>query len=879
MSNLKIVIIFLTFFSTTSGITKLSAQSRMGMATRSVADEKYEVAEITVVGAKYLDAGILKSVSGISAGDRILLKNDPTITKAIRKLWDQKYLEDIKFEIVKIQDNRVWLEMIIKERPRISGIEFNGVTHGQESELKDKIGLKYNRMLTEAYKVDMKEKVRAYYANKGFMNVSTEIVERKDPKLSNTVILTLNVNRGQKVKINQVTIIGNNEVQDTRIKRTLKSTKEMPRLSLTPASESTINGTEQRSFKKYLNQKGYLSLSKTLDALNPYFRYNFFGSAKFNPKKFESDKESIITYYNTLGFRDAKIIGDTLYYNEAGQLNVDLKISEGRRYYFGDIDFRGNTMYPDSLLRKIIAVKKGDIYNRAYLDNKLGAVPSMDGEGDIGSLYLDDGHLFFKIIAQERAIINDTIDFDVLIQEGPKTPVKSVDILGNMRTNDHVLRRELFTKPGDNFSRSDMIRSIRQVSQLGFVDPEKVSPNFKPNPADYTVDIDYNIAEKSADQLELSMGYGGGIGVQGSLGLVFNNFSLRNLFKPKNWDPMPIGDGQKLSIRYQSNGLWFNSANFSFTEPWLGGKKPNALTVSGVYSRMARGSYFVAGSNPGQSYLVNLGGGVSMGKRLSWPDDYFVFSYGINYQNYFLKDFELFPGVEFNNGTSNNLFGRITLSRSSVDQPIFPRKGSNLNFTFQFTPPYSLFSQTNFADATPKEKYKWIEYHKYRFNAEWYQQIVGNLVLKLAAKYGFMGYYNRDIGFSPFERFQVGGDGLSGFNFFVGRDIIAHRGYEIYNERATIFNKYTAEIRYPFSLNPSATIFGLAFMEGAYAWNSFKEYNPFQLNRAAGLGVRIYLPMFGLLGLDYGIGIDRYESGMRFNQITKFTFMLGMEPD
>lgn len=879
MSKLKIAIIFLTFLCVFTSVNKLAAQSRMGMTTRSGTEQKYEIADFTIVGAKYLDEGILKTVSGISAGDKILLKNDPNITRAIRKLWDQKYLEDIRFEIVKIQDDRVWLELIIKERPRISGIEFKGITHGQETELKEKIGLKYNRMLTEAYKVDMKEKVRAYYAAKGFMNVSTEITERKDPKLNNTVILTLNINRGQKVKINQVTIKGNEEIADAKIKRTMKSTKEMPRLSLAPASETTIDGVEQRSFKKYLKDKGFLSLSKTLDALDPYFRYNVFGSSKFNPKKFESDKEAIIAYYNTLGYRDAKIVGDTLYYIESGHLNIDVQVSEGKRYYFGDINFKGNTIYPDSLLSKIIAVKKGDVYNRALLDSKLGAVPSMDGEGDIGSLYLDDGHLFFTITAQERAIINDTIDFDVVIREGPKAPIKNVDILGNMRTNDHVLRRELFTKPGDNFSRADLIRSIRQVSQLGFVDPEKVNPNFKPNPVDYTVDIDYNITEKSADQLELSMGYGGGIGVQGSLGLVFNNFSLRNLFKPKNWDPMPIGDGQKLSIRYQSNGLWFNSANFSFTEPWLGGKKPNALTVSGVYSRMARGSYFVSGSSPNQSYLVNIGGGVSMGKRLSWPDDYFVFSYGINYQNYFLKEFELFQGVEFRNGSSNNLFARLTLSRSSVDQPIFPRKGSNLNFTFQFTPPYSMFSEKDFADAPAKEKYKWIEYHKYRFNAEWYQQIAGNLVLKLAAKYGFMGYYNKDIGFSPFERFQMGGDGLSGFNFFVGRDIIAHRGYEIYNESATIFNKYTAEVRYPFSLNPSATIFGLAFVEGGYAWNNIKEYNPFQLNRSVGLGVRIYLPMFGLLGLDYGIGIDRHEPGMRFNQITKFTFMLGMEPD
>ncbi len=475
-------------------------------------------------------------------------------------------------------------------------------------------------------------------------------------------------------------------------------------------------------------------------------------------------------------------------------------------------------------------------------------------------------------------MIGDTINYEIAVREGPQATIKNIGIFGNDRTNDHVIRRELFTLPGNKFSRTDIIRSIRQISNLGFIDPEKVNPVPKPNQADQTVDIDYNIVEKSSDQLELSAGFGGGVGFTGTIGIVFNNFSLRNIFNFKEWDPLPMGDGQKLSLRYQSNGLWFNSANFSFTEPWLGGKRPTALTVSGVYGRQSYSESGIYNGSPSDHYLRNFGGGVTLSKRLKWPDDNFVFSYGINYQNYYLKDYDYFVS-DFRNGTANNLFFRLTLARNSVDQPIYPRSGSNINFTFQFTPPYSLFSDRNYQTATAEQKYKWIEYHKYRFTAEWYQKIAGNLVFKIAAKYGFMGYYNKDIGYSPFERFNVGGDGLSGFNYFVGRDIIAQRGYEVYAQNAVIFNKYTAEVRYPFSLNPSATIFALAFVEGANGWNNFREYNPFKLNRSAGLGVRIYLPMFGLLGLDYGLGFDRLGNGVKFGDATKFTFMLGFEPD
>lgn len=852
------------------GANQLSGTGRSQNADLTIGD-------ITVTGTEYLDADLIKSIAGLSPGDRLRLNDDPGISKAIRNLWAQQLFSDIRVEITNVKDNKASLAIAIRERPRLSRFSIKGISKSQESEIKEKLNIVQNRMVTEAMKKDIEQRIKRYFGEKGFAATRVDITEKKDTGGIHSVALLINVIKGGKVHINQIIFSGNEHASDTRLKGSMKGSKEMARISLHASDDFSVYGSEKRSFKNYLRNQGYLSLSKTLDALNPYFRWNIFAGSKFNPKKYEEDKSSILSYYNSQGYRDAEIVDDTTYIAQNGRLNIEMKIREGRKYYFGDIQWRGNTKYSDSLLTTLLGIKKGDVFNQDLLDTRLGSAPSMDGSQDIGSLYMDDGYLFFSVMPMERSIVGDTINYEVVLREGEQATIKNINIYGNDRTNDHVLRRELYSLPGEKFSRTDIIRSIRQISQLGFIDPEKVNPVPRPNLADHTVDIDYNVAEKSSDQLELSAGFGGGIGFTGTIGIVFNNFSLRNIFKLKEWDPLPMGDGQKLSLRYQSNGKFFNSANLSFTEPWLGGKKPTALTVSAVYGRQSysdSGGYYTG--NPNDHYLRNFGGGVSLSKRLNWPDNYFVFSYGINYQNYFLKDYDYFVS-DFRNGTANNLYFRLTLARNSVDQPIYPRSGSNINFTFQFTPPYSLFSETDYADASASKKYKWVEYHKYRFTAEWYQRIVGDFVFKFAAKYGFMGYYNKDIGYSPFERFNVGGDGLSGFNYFVGRDIISQRGYEVYAQNAVVFNKYTAEVRYPFSLNPSATIFGLAFMEGANGWNSFKEYNPFKLYRSAGVGIRVYLPMFGLLGLDYGYGFDRTEPS--FGGRTKFTFMLGFEPD
>lgn len=847
---------------------------------------KHEIVEIAVAGTQFLDPDLLRITSGLQVGDKIDLEDEAVVASAIKKLWDQKLLEDVYIDITKIEGNRVWLKLVVVERPKIGTLTIKGIRSTQETEIKNKLKIADHKMITDALKLDMQETVRKYFTDKGYGNVAVSIEEKVDPKRPSFADVTINIDKGQKVKVNNVNIVGNYEVSTARLRRAMKGTKDMPRVSLKPAYNSSVYGVEDdRSFKTYLKNGGPLSLSKTLDILNPYFRYNFFSAAKFDKNKFEEDKNSIINVYNNLGYRDAYIVADTVYAYNGKDLNIDIKIHEGKRYYFGNIEFRGNAIHSDSILNRIVDIKKGEIYNREKLESKLGLQMNPEGTQDVTSLYLDNGYLFFRVNAQEQSIVNDTINYLVTMSEGPVAIIKNVDIYGNIKTNDHVLRRELYTLPGNKFSRADVIRSVRQLSVLGFIDPEKVNPVPKPNMTDFTVDIDYNVAEKSSDQLEVSAGYSGMIGFTGSIGLVFNNFSLRNIGKPSTWDPLPTGDGQKLNVKWQSSGAFFNSGNITFMEPWLGGKRPNSLQVNAVWTRISGGTNGLNSFNresAKNSYITNIGGGVTFGKRLKWPDDYFNLQVGVNYQNYFLKNYSLYNSSlgGFNNGAANNLFLKVTISRQSLDNTLFPRSGSNITLSGQFTPPYSAFnSEKNYANMSEKEKFKWIEYHKYRFTADVYQKIYGDLVLKVSAKYGFLGFYNRDLGFSPFERFQLGGDGLTGQTFVVGKDIISHRGYEIYKDNATIFNKYSVELRYPFSLNPQATIFGLVFADGAYAWNSIKEYNPFQLNRSVGAGLRVYLPMFGLLGLDYGIGIDRYQKGLGLSEYAKFTFMLGFEPD
>jgi outer membrane protein insertion porin family len=663
------------------------------------------------------------------------------------------------------------------------------------------------------------------------------------------------------------------------------------------SSVSPYGDVKQITSSQFLKEKNYLRPTKILEYLDPWFRFKLFSSAKFNEKKYLEDKEKVLEFYNSLGYRDAVIEADTQYYDQKGRLNVSMKVNEGNKYYFGKMTWKGNTKYPDSILNMLLGINRGDTYNLEVLNKKLGKQLSPEG-GDISSLYMDDGYLFFSVNPVETSVYNDTIDHEIRIQEGPQATIKNVNISGNDKTKEYVIRRELRTIPGEKFSRSDLIRSQREIINLGYFDQEKLGMNPVPNQDDGTVDINYSVEEKSSDQLELSAGWGGGIGLTGTLGVTFNNFSIKNIWKKSSWDPLPTGDGQKLSLRFQSNGRFFRSMNFSFTEPWLGGKKRNSFTFN-VFNTKFTNAY-----NPftglfdraysDSSYLSTSGVTIALGKQLKWPDDFFSLVTSLSYIQYKAKNYAIFPS--FSTGVSNNFNLKFALQRTSIDQPIFPRSGSNMLLSAAFTPPWSYIRGVN-----NKDIFKLVEYHKWRFNAEWFVPVgkpagedkSRQFVMRMAAKYGFIGRYNREVPISPFERFQVGDAGLTNNFGVLGYDIIAHRGYPVYETSDpkinpdrqnasnffTIFNKYSLEMRYPFVTNPSSTIYGLAFYEAANGWYSFKEWNPFRLRRAMGVGVRFFLPMFGLLGFDYGIGLDRITATSRLRDASRFTFMLGFEPE
>ena len=681
----------------------------------------------------------------------------------------------------------------------------------------------------------------------------------------------------------------------------MKGTKEMTRITLFPDKIISPYGdtAKGKSFKQYLKDVDYLSLTKTRDYVDPYFRVKGFSGSKFNYKKYSDDKQNVLSYYNSQGYRDAELVADTQMYDVKGNVNIDIKVSEGKKYYFGNLEWTGNTKYSDSILNLFLGIKKGDIYNLELLNKRLGKQLTAEG-GDVGSLYQDDGYLFFRIEPIETAVYNDTIDFELRMTEGPQASYGRITVSGNDKTKDYVILRELRTIPGERFSRSDIIRTQRELSQLGFFNPETINPQVTPNSDNGTVDINWQVEEKSADQLELSAGFGGGIGLTGTLGVTFNNFSLKNITRKSSWDPLPSGDGQKLSARIQSNGKAFRSYNFSFTEPWLGGKKRNSFSINYFNTKYANaydsyGSYCKSCGDT--SYVKTVGFGVSLGKQLKKPDDFFNLIYSLNFQQYKLKNYpNIFQGIS--NGTSTNVSLKITLLRNSAGpNPIFPTSGSNFLLSGQFTLPYSLLGIT----SGSVNQYKLPEFHKWRFNAEWYTPIGRargadknkQFILKTAAKFGFIGKYNQDLQVSPFERFQLGDAGLSNTNALLGYDIIAHRGYPVYSnsnpkinpdgitpsEFFTIFNKYTVELRYPFSTGASSTIYALAFFEAANGWYNFKDYNPFKLRRSAGIGARFFLPMFGLLGFDYGIGFDRYNQSSGLKGSAKFTFLLGQEPE
>lgn len=899
-------LLFLFFISSQQLTAQDTSQVSVNPALENIYDSKtakqYTIAGITVTGTKSYDPNLIISISGLAKGDIVQIPGTDVFSKAITKLWRQSLVSDVQINLTNLEGTNLFVEIALKERPRLSNFTFEGIKKGEKDDLTTKSGLSKDRVVTEDMKLSAIENIHKFYAEKGYRNIKIDVKESVPASAPNSIDLTFYIDKGNKVKVNSVNFTDNVSIEDGKLKKQMKGTKEMTKLTLFPERVISPYGDSAKAltFRNYMQENAYLYPSRTRDYLDPYFRFKLFSSAKFNEKKYAEDKDKVLSYYNSKGFRDALIVADTQFYDRKGNINVDIKVSEGHKYYFGDITWKGNTKYSDSVLSMFLGISKGDPYNLGTLNKRLGKELSAEG-GDISSFYQDDGYLFFRIEPVETAVYNDTIDYEIRITEGPQATYGKITVSGNDKTKDYVILRELRTIPGEKFSRADIIRTQRELGQLGFLNPEKTNPNVVPNSDNGTVDINWQVEEKSADQLELSAGFGGGIGLTGTLGVTFNNFSLKNIGKGSSWDPLPTGDGQKLSARIQSNGKAYRSYSFSFTEPWLGGKKRNSFSVSYFNTRYSN-SYDYYGnycrSCGDTSYVKTVGFGVSLGKQLKWPDDYFNLIYSLNVQQYQLNNYAVSGFGGLTNGNSTNISAKITLLRNSAGpNPIFPTSGSNFMLSGQFTLPYSLLGITEPAD----NQYKFPEFHKWRFNGEWYVPIGTprgadknkQFILKAAAKYGFIGKYNHNLQVSPFERFQLGDAGLSNTQALLGYDIIAHRGYPIYSssdpkinpdgtqpvEYFTIFNKYTVELRYPFSTNASSTIYGLAFFEAANGWYTFKDYNPFRLRRSAGLGMRFFLPMFGLLGFDYGVGFDRYNQNTGLKGAAKFTFMLGQEPE
>lgn len=897
------VIVGLVFFSGSAysqndTVPKASVDPALMAIYSAKYPRKYTIADIKVIGNKMFDPAIVVSVSGMAVGDQVTIPGGDQFSKAISRLWTQNMFTNINVYISKLVEDSIWVEIDAVERPMLSDFKFKGVKKTEADELKDKVGLVKTRVVTDNMRLTAKENIAKFFIDKGYQGANVEIEETPDPNSPERVVLTFNVRKGNKVRISDVYFFGNQAANTGQLKKQLKGTKEMSKMTLFPDSATSPYGViPSVSFKEFAKNKNYLKPMRIKDFIDPWFRFKLFASSKFNEKKYIEDKEKVLEFYNGLGYRDAMIEADTQTYDLKGRLNISIKVDEGNRYYFGNMTWKGNTKYPDSLLNLLLGINRGDVYNLDILNKKLGKQLSPEG-GDISSLYMDDGYLFFSVNPVETSVYNDTIDHEIRITEGPQATIKNVNITGNDKTKEYVIRRELRTVPGEKFSRSDLIRSQREITNLGYFDQEKLGMQPVPNQDDGTVDINYSVQEKSSDQLELSAGWGGNIGLTGTLGVTFNNFSIKNIFKKTSWDPLPTGDGQKLSLRYQSNGRFFRSVNFSFTEPWLGGKKRNSFSVNIFNTK------FTNAQNPftglfdrkfaDSSFLSTTGATIALGKQLKWPDDFFSLVTSISFIQYNAKNYAIFPA--FSSGVSNNFNLKLALQRTSIDQPIFPRSGSNFMLSGTFTPPWSAFRGINQEDI-----FKLVEYHKWRFNAEWFVPIgkpagedkTRQFVLRMAAKFGFIGRYNKKLPVSPFERFQVGDAGLTNNFGVLGYDIVAHRGYPVYevsdptinpdkqraNNFFTIFNKYTLEMRYPFVTNPSSTIYGLAFYEAANGWYSFNEWNPFRLRRATGVGVRFFLPMFGLLGFDYGVGLDRITEGGRLRDASRFTFMLGFEPE
>jgi outer membrane protein insertion porin family len=817
--------------------------------------KEYEIGGITVEGIKYLDQNVLIMLSGLNVGDKIKVPGDK-ITDAVRKLWDQGLFENVGISATSIQGNLIFLQLNLKERPRVSKFSFDGLRKSEADDIRTKINLTRGDVATDHLYIKTKNIIIDHFSEKGYLNTQVEIKQTPDPKRENYVDLAITVDKNTKVKIKNIEVIGNVAFSDDQVRNAMKDTKQRGYLNpLLPLGPLVVNTAES-----LVTMHPWLALQGIENYFLDNYKLRIFKSSKYLETKYKDDLVNIVTKYNEKGYRDAIVQSDSIYKIDSKNIGISLRVSEGSRYYFRKIDWVGNSKYDSKTLSSILGISPGDVYNSELLKTNLTYNPN---GYDVSSLYMDDGYLFFNAEPVEVLVDNDSIDLEIRIREGKQARISNVTIRGNTKTNDHVVIRELRTRPGQLFSRSDIIRTTRELANLRYFNAENIVPDVKPNPTDGTVDIEYAVEETSADQIELSGGWGYGR-IIGTLGLSFNNFSLRNVFKKDAWRPVPSGDGQKLSVRFQTYGKGYMSYSASFTEPWLGGKKPTSLTVSYFHSMYSNG---LAKSDTNLALFKTNGLTVGIGKRLQWPDDFFTLYQGVNLMRYDLNNYSSIFNVGTGTGFFNVFSYNINFGRSSISQPIFPKSGSDFSLSLELTPPYSLFSSKDYSTFSENDRFKWVEYHKWKLSTSWYVETVPKLVLATRVKFGFLGYYNSDIGVTPFQRFYLGGDGLSGYNNLDGREIIGMRGYT--NESITplyykdkniggnIYSKSTIELRYPLSLNPSATIYALTFIEAGNSWLGFDNFNPFDVYRSAGAGVRVFLPMFGLLGLDWGYGFDK----------------------
>ena len=884
-------IILLLFLMLISFFHETSAQEvdSINFSIYYSSPKKYIIADIQISGEIYYDKSVLIQISGLQVGDVVEFPGEAN-RNAIKRLWQQGLFSDIKITAAKIIDDQIWLDIYLQQRPRLSEVNFNGVTKSEKDDITKKVLLMEGAQITEHQLNSAKRIISDIFKEKGFLNTDVIIVQRDDPNQDNSIFLDIFVDKKEKVKVNSIQIVGNSAISDAVLKRAMKKTNE----------------------------------NKLL---------NFFRTKKFLQEEYRKDKIALIDKFNEKGYRDAIIISDTFNIVEVGKknkprVNIVLEVEEGDRYYFGDIRWVGNTVFPSELLTNALGIKQGDVFNQKILDKRL-----FDNDQGINNLYLDRGYLFFNLNPIEVNINNDTIDYEMRMFEGRQATINRVTITGNTKTNQHVALREIRTYPGDLFSKSQLMRSYRELAQLGHFDPEAINPDIRPRQEEGTVDIEYQLQEKANDQVELSGGWGAGMFL-GSVGLRFANFSTRNILNKEAWRPLPTGDGQTLALRYQTSGKYYKTASLSFIEPWLGGKKPNSLMMSLSYSRInysannyynnysyggydpyyGYGGYYDPYSYYGGGYGGYYGGyypqyqydydsedtdsskdqiwittalALGYGYRLSWPDDYFTLYHEASMEHYKLQNMgSYFYFLADENGNVNGKFNNASIKtvfgRSSTDSPLYARKGSEFSLSLKVTPPFSLFTGKDYSsdEITNAEKYKWIEYHKWLFKGQVYSALTqnSNLVLRTGFEMGFLGYFNKNL-LSPFEGFIVGGSGMSGYNMY-GTDYVSLRGYRDYslspNNGSKMYTKFTMELRYPVSLKPNATIYGLVFAEGGNANMKFQDYNPFKLHRSAGLGVRIFLPMFGLLGIDWGYGFDAVP-GVSDAHKGQFHFVMGQQ--